>query len=87
MYKNNGVQNIDKDISILITSGSKDPVGGDQHKLVDKLDKLYRLSGIKHVEYKLWEDCRHEILNEVNRTEIMEYILEWINNIIKVKGK
>jgi len=80
LYKDKGIQNIDKNIPILITSGEKDPVGGEEHKLVDKLDKLYRQSGIQHITYRLWEDCRHEILNESNRDEIVEYILEWIHN-------
>lgn len=83
LYKTKNIQNIDKNVPILITSGAKDPVGGDEHKLVDKLDAMYRLNGIKHVNCKIWEDCRHEILNETNRTEIVEYILNWIQNNLK----
>ena len=80
LYKVKNIQNIDKNVPILITSGAVDPVGGEQHKLVDKLEDMYRLNGIKRVSCKIWEDCRHEILNEINRDEIIEYILDWIQN-------
>ena len=80
LYKVKNIQNIDKNVPILITSGAVDPVGGEQHKLVDKLEDMYRLNGIKRVSCKIWEDCRHEILNETNKIEITEFILEWIQD-------
>ena len=87
LYKTQGIQNIDKDKPILITSGQVDPVGGKEHMLVDKLDVMYRLNGIKHVTKKIWEGARHEILNETNKLEVTEYILDWIVGNLKKEVK
>ena len=65
-----------------ITSGECDPVGGKNHKLVDKLDLLYRSYGLP-VTYQLWEGARHEILNETNKDEIINWILDYIGFFIK----
>lgn len=88
LYDINKLNMIDKDKPILITSGELDPVGGKQHKLVDKLDLLYRSLGIRSVTYKLWKQCRHEVLNEINKDEIQQYIIDFIiSNLDKKKSK
>ncbi len=59
-----------RDLPLLLVSGAKDPVG-NMGKGVKKLEKFYRnKAGMKNVEYVLFEDSRHEFLNEAqNRTE------------------
>lgn len=82
LYNKKSLQKISKTHPILITSGAVDPVGGKHHKLVDKLDLLYRSLGL-NVTYKLWEGCRHEILNEINKDEIIKYIIDFCLDKIK----
>lgn len=82
LYKPALLNQIDKDKPILITSGEKDYVGGKNHKDIDKLAPLYRSYGIKDVEYKLWANGRHELLNETFRKEVFEYIAEWITVVL-----
>lgn len=82
LYRKNNLKNISTKNPVLITSGKKDPVGGKNHKLVDKLDLLYRSLGM-NVTYKLWDDCRHEILNELNKDEVIEFIINFILEKIK----
>ena len=68
---------------ILITSGEKDPVGGKNISLTKKLFNKYKETGLNLTELKTWQDCRHEVLNETNKEEIFEYILNFINKNIK----
>ena len=82
LYKQKNLEKISKQHKILIVSGKEDPVGGKHHKLVDKLDLLYRSKGLL-VTYKLFDKCRHEILNELNKDEIIEYILQFCDENIK----
>ncbi len=66
---------------IYIFAGDKDPVG-NMGKGVLKLVKTYQNVGIKDLEYKLYKDGRHEMLNEINRDEVMEDVIQWLNNHI-----
>ena len=44
----------------------------------DKLEKV----GVKNIQYKLYENGRHEILNEINKDEVIDDILIWMNGIL-----
>lgn len=83
MLKNyNNLKNVDKNLPILILSGDKDPVGGNG-KLVKELYNKYKREGFKNLYIKLYEDCRHEILNELNKEEVYNDILTFIKLDIK----
>lgn len=82
LYRNAGLNAIDKELPMLITSGTEDPVGGKNHKLVDKLAQLYTAIGVKKVDYKLWTNGYHEILNETFRDDVYEYIGDWLDKSI-----
>jgi len=85
LYSVTGLNNIDKDKPILITNGEFDPVAGKNHILADKLDLVYRRTGILSVTQKIWQGCRHEVLNEKNKDEIQKYIIDFIiNHLSKV---
>lgn len=43
---------------------------------------FYKSANIKNLEYKLYKDARHEIINETNKAEVYQDILDWINKII-----
>ena len=34
--------------------------------------------GVKNIEYKLYENGRHEMLNEKNKVEVMEDTIQWL---------
>ncbi len=67
---------IRKDLPIYIFSGDKDPVGlnGD---LVCLVAERYREAGLESVVLKLYEDARHEVLNETNRAEVTADFAAW----------
>ncbi len=72
------MEKIPLDLPIYIFSGAKDPVG-KSGKGVLKLVKTYKRLGIKDLSYKLYEGGRHEMLNEINRDEVMQDTIDWLN--------
>lgn len=77
LYKTKFLQKINPELKILITSGVDDPVGAFS-KGPKALAKLYNKLGIKNVELKLYENMRHEILNETEHEKVYNDILEFI---------
>ena len=69
---------INKNLPILLISGDNDPVG-QNGKGVKKVHDMMKKAGILDVTIKLFENDRHEILNEVNRNEVYEYIGNWLD--------
>lgn len=79
--KNKQLIGMRKSLPILITSGSVDPVGGK--KACEKLNAQYKRCGIDDVTLKLWENDRHEILNELDKSDVYNYICTWLNSKIQ----
>lgn len=78
--KSDNISKVNKDLPIYIISGDKDPVG-KFGKGVVKLYKIYKSNGIKNIQYKLYKDKRHELLNEINKEEVIEDITKWLEVI------
>ncbi len=66
-----------KDLPVLFISGSEDPVG-DYGKGVKKSAEAFRMAGMEDVEVKLYPLGRHELLNEINKEEVYNYLLKWV---------
>ena len=79
MYRHKNINAIPKELPIYIMAGTMDPVG-NKGKGVIKLYNMYKSLNIKDVKYKLYKDGRHEILNEINKDEVMTDIGTWLNN-------
>lgn len=79
--KNRQLIGMRKSLPILITSGSVDPVGGK--KACEKLNAQYKRCGIDDVTLKLWENDRHEILNELDKSDVYDYIYNWLKSRIQ----
>lgn len=67
---------IDKNLKILIVSGGKDQVGGNG-KLVVKLYEKFVKNGINPM-LKLYDNARHEILNETIKDTVYKDIADFI---------
>lgn len=74
------IKNTPKTLPMLIMSGDMDPVG-EEGIGVKKVYELYKKIGIKDIAFKVYKDCRHELLNELNKDEIYKDILDWIELI------
>ncbi|WP_101503520.1 alpha/beta fold hydrolase [Brachyspira pilosicoli] len=70
--------NMSKDFPILLISGDKDPVG-NMGKGVKWVYEMYKSLGLNDINISLYKDGRHEILNDVQRHDVMNEILDWLN--------
>lgn len=76
------IRNIPKNLPILLLSGKEDPVG-NYGKAVEQVYHIYKKEGIKNIKMRLFENCRHELHNEINRKEVYEYIGAWLDKVNK----
>ena len=67
-----------KKLPLFIMSGAQDPVGGLGKGVKDVYD-MYKETGMLDLTYKLYENDRHEILNETDKQSVYEDILAWMN--------
>jgi alpha-beta hydrolase superfamily lysophospholipase len=72
-----GMDKIPLALPVYILSGEEDPVGkyGSGTK---KLYEVYRKLGVTDLRIKLYPGARHEIINEINRAEVYQDILQWL---------
>ncbi len=71
------IQKIDQNLPIYIFSGTKDYVAQDNAKLVRQLIKSYQDGGL-NITYKLYDQGRHEMLNEINREVVYQELFDWM---------
>jgi alpha-beta hydrolase superfamily lysophospholipase len=64
-------------LPIYVFSGEDDPVHAEEVGLI-ALVESYRNAGLA-VDYKLYPEGRHEMLNETNRVEVVANLLEWLD--------
>ena len=72
------VSRVPKDLPIFLFSGDLDPVG-EKGKGPTAVAEQYRRLGVKDVTLKLWPQGRHEMLNETNRDEVMDSVVDWLD--------
>ena len=77
----NDLELIDNDLPIYIMSGDKDPVGEFGEGTTKLFTKL-KAVGVTDLTLKLYKDGRHEMLNEINKEEVYQNILQWISEHI-----
>lgn len=80
-YDNNqdNINKMEKDLPIFFVSGDKDPVGNMGKGVREAYDKFVR-AGIADVSIKLYENDRHEILNETDRDVVFEDLYQWMKS-------
>jgi alpha-beta hydrolase superfamily lysophospholipase len=67
-----------RELPLYIISGEKDPVGGygrEIHKFLSVLKKCE----FSNVSSKLYPECRHELLNELNHEEVYLDVRQWLD--------
>jgi len=69
---------IPKKLPLFIVSGAQDPVGGLGKGVMDVYE-MYKSAGIQDLTYKLYDNDRHEILNETDRKVVYSDLLAWMN--------
>lgn len=71
------LQNMRKDLPVFFIAGGDDPVG-NFGKGVRQTVRAFQKAGLRDVSVRIYPLCRHEILNEINKDEIFEDVLQWI---------
>lgn len=79
IHKTSQMKKIPVELPVLLLAGKDDPVG-DYGKTVEKLYREYLKYGMKKVEFKLYDNARHELLNEFCRKDVMDKILKFIKS-------
>jgi alpha-beta hydrolase superfamily lysophospholipase len=66
-----------KTLPVWFIAGEEDPVGG-YGSGVKRAAKEFQKAGMEKVSLKLYPQCRHEILNELNKEEVFDDVLTWL---------
>lgn len=75
------MKSVDKSTKIAILCGSEDGVGA-WGKYPKALYKRYKKIGISNIHLKIYEKMRHEVLNEIQRTQVFQDIASYINQFL-----
>lgn len=78
--KRSYIAGIPSDLPIYVFAGQADPVHGEEKGLNRLLDR-YRAQ-VAQVDYRLYPDGRHEMLNETNRDEVVADLVGWLKQAL-----
>ena len=82
-FKKENIAAIPVDVPVYCFAGDKDPVGLFGKGFLQLIDN-WKAAGAKDISYTLYPNGRHEMLNEINRDEVVKAIVEWIEGRFKV---
>ena len=68
---------IPRDLPLYVAVGSKDPVNAELTLLWALVDR-YRGAGLNDVTVRVYDEGRHEILNDINRAEVIDELVRWL---------
>jgi alpha-beta hydrolase superfamily lysophospholipase len=81
IWKPENEAKIQNNLPIYIFSGAEDPVGGNTMS-IKQLVERYEANGMNHITVKFYDGGRHEMLNETNRDEVHQDVLDWLEGQI-----
>lgn len=73
------IDRMNKDAPVYFMSGDMDPVG-DYGKGVNRAYAAFCKAGLRDVFIRLYPGGRHEMLNELNREQVFQDVLEWLES-------
>jgi alpha-beta hydrolase superfamily lysophospholipase len=74
------VSNVRNDLPLYVFSGRSDPLCGGG-MMLETLTRRFMDAGVADVTLKIYEDGRHEMLNETNRHEVTGDLIAWIDRV------
>lgn len=69
---------VPKDLPVYFFSGDRDPVGGNG-KGVQEVADAFEAAGVADITCRLYPEGRHEMLNEINRDEVVADLVGWLD--------
>ena len=79
IQKKENIAKIPKDLPLFFVAGAEDPVGNNG-KSVTEIYNTYKTAGIHDIQIKLYENDRHEILNETDRDVVYSGLQTWLDS-------
>ena len=76
------IQDLPKDLPILLLSGKEDPESG-YGKAARALASRLKREGFCCVTCKVYPRFRHQVLMEKDRREVYRYLLKWLNDVLE----
>ena len=73
------IQLIGKHVPIYLFAGREDPLNNKGKRLL-ALQKRYQAAGLR-ADLKVYPEGRHEMLNELNRGEVIGDLLHWLTKV------
>ncbi len=77
---------MDPDTPVYFFSGDQDPVGG-MGKGVRKVYAMFQAAGCRDVTLKLYPGGRHEMFNELDRQQVFDDLLAWLEAHMPREGR
>jgi alpha-beta hydrolase superfamily lysophospholipase len=74
------LRRMDRKLLLLLIEGACDPVA-NYGKAANCLAHALRRVGVENVTLKTYPQCRHELHNELNKQEVYDDVLNWIERI------
>ncbi len=71
---------IDSKLPLLVIGGSCDPVSDG--KRLDDLANALSNAGASQLQLKIYPQARHELLNETNRDEVTDFLIDWLEQAL-----
>ncbi|MBR6478017.1 MAG: lysophospholipase [Lachnospiraceae bacterium] len=81
LYDKENLSRLPEKLPVFMVSGEEDPVGSYGEGVKKAYESLTE-AGMKNVEMKLYPGDRHEILNELDKEQVMEDITCWIDKVL-----
>lgn len=82
IVKRSTVEAVPKELPLFFIAGTNDPVG-EKGEGVKRAVALFEETGHTKVTLKLYEDMRHELLNEHGKEDVYSDVISWINDQLK----
>ena len=79
-------QHVDPQTPVRFFSGDQDPVGS-MGAGVRKVEAMFRAAGCREVSVRLYPGGRHEMLNEINRAQVWQDVLDWLEERLDRGGR
>ena len=77
---------MDKNAPILLIAGQDDPVG-DMGAGVRRTHDAFKRAGVRDVTLKLYPGGRHEMFNELDRQQVFDDLLAWLEAHMPREGR
>ncbi len=81
-FNDSNMRAIPKNLKIYLFSGDEDPVGNYGEGVKYMYDLYKNKLEISDVTLRLYNHGRHEMLNEINKDEVIEHLIDWLNKRI-----